>query len=99
MLDSVYKIECDNDMQKVEQRMSELVHGEHGRCSWLNSAEYSKFRLQVLYKKPCATLYPKLSWNQFSLLFKDDHIYLFSDTSEEQIEDLIPQRKRKNSMD
>lgn len=50
-LDSTYHIETLEDMARVEQRMSELVQGEKGRCCILNSAAYTRLRLAALYER------------------------------------------------
>jgi len=51
MLDSVFVINNLKDMEKVEDRLSHLTHGERGRCNILRSADYQKFRLAAVYKK------------------------------------------------
>lgn len=51
MLDSVYEVKDDQDMQRVEKRISELCQGEKGRCRLLRSSAYQQFRLKLLYGK------------------------------------------------
>jgi hypothetical protein len=50
MLDSVYEVRCARDMEEVEKRITQLLHGEKGRCGILRSAAYQQFRLGVLYR-------------------------------------------------
>lgn len=45
----VIKVENEDNMLEVEKRLSEMARGENGRCSWLHSVEYQKFRLKCLY--------------------------------------------------
>ena len=50
-LDSTYDIQSLEDMARVEERMSQIVYGEKGRCSILNSAAYTRLRLAALYER------------------------------------------------
>ena len=49
MIDSVYEIHTPDDMYPLEKRISELVLGEHGRCSLLNTVEFRRLRIAAVY--------------------------------------------------
>ena len=49
MIDSVYEIHTPDDMHALEKRISELVLGEHGRCSLLNTVEFKRLRIAAVY--------------------------------------------------
>jgi len=51
MLDGLYEIKGEQDIQEVEKRISELCQGEKGRCRLLRSSAYQQFRLKLLYGK------------------------------------------------
>lgn len=80
MLDSTYKIECADDMLAVEKRMSELVHGEHGRCSLLHTADYNRFRLKVLYgRDTLSDDFPVVHLDRLCMMWKDQTVHIYSD--------------------
>jgi hypothetical protein len=75
MLDSTFEINVLEDMAQVENRVTELSHGEMRRCSILNTTEYYKFRLAAIYKvnKENSTI----SRDRLKLVLRGNKVYIY----------------------
>lgn len=96
MLDSVFEIHTEGDMEKMENRVRELSLSKQGRCALLRSNEYQQLRLAALYgrrydKPDTLTVYGGV----IKLVLDNNYVYVFYDFDLTDIDASV--RKRKNS--
>ena len=92
-----YKVNKEEDMDEVEKKLCEIMFGEKGRCSLLNSMEYKKFRLKCLYGVDYGIT--RIERDNVRVVWDDGYVQIFYNYQHEYNENEDNNRKKRCYME